>query len=88
MSQKSGLHISLLSIAGAVGKPEVETDRARFLGRSRSVRTVIAGDRMALLLSNTVGTVLDGGLRPAPARGSRPVRSCTSPFWTVVASSR
>ena len=42
----------------AVGKPEIETDRARFLGRGQGIRTPIA-----LIdgrpLSNTVGTVLD-----------------------------
>ena len=41
-----------------LGKPELETDRARFLGRGRDIQAPIAmmdGRR----LSNTVGTVLD-----------------------------
>jgi len=71
----------------AVGEPEIETDRARFLGRGREVRTpmaVIDG----LPLSNTVGTVLDPvfalrrRLRVAPGRAAHVA------FWTVVASSR
>ena len=42
----------------AVGKPEIETDRARFLGRGHGVRTPIAVID-GRPLSNTVGTVLD-----------------------------
>ncbi|MGB6603113.1 MAG: glucoamylase family protein [Steroidobacteraceae bacterium] len=70
-----------------LGRPEVETDRARFLGRGRDVRQPIAmtdGRR----LSNTVGTVLDPvfALRfrvriPAGAT----VRIA---FWTSIAASR
>ncbi len=70
-----------------VGKPEIETDRARFLGRTRDIQAPIAmmdGRR----LSNTVGTVLDAvfALRyrvriPAGAT----VRIA---FWTSVAASR
>lgn len=71
----------------AVGKPEVETDRARFLGRGRGIRTPIAmldGRR----LSNTVGTVLDPifalrrRVRIAPGAVARVA------FWTLVASTR
>ncbi len=71
----------------ALGKPELETDRARFLGRGRDILAPIAmmdGRR----LSNTVGTVLDAvfALRyrvriPAGAT----VRVA---FWTSVAGSR
>ncbi len=71
----------------ALGKPEFETDRARFLGRGRDILAPIAmmdGRR----LSNTVGTVLDAvfALRyrvriPAGAT----VRVA---FWTSVAGSR
>ena len=70
-----------------LGKPELETDRARFLGRGRDIRQPIAmmdGRR----LSNTVGTVLDPvfALRyrvriPAGAT----VRIA---FWTSIAASR
>jgi cyclic beta-1,2-glucan synthetase len=71
----------------ALGKPELETDRARFLGRGRDILAPIAmmdGRR----LSNAVGTVLDAvfALRyrvrmPAGAT----VRIA---FWTSVAGSR
>ncbi|MGO9514441.1 MAG: GH36-type glycosyl hydrolase domain-containing protein [Steroidobacteraceae bacterium] len=71
----------------AVGKPELETDRARFLGRARDIQAPVAmmdGRR----LSNTVGTVLDAvfALRyrvriPAGAT----VRIA---FWTSIAASR
>ena len=71
----------------AVGKPEVETDRARFLGRGHGIRrpvAVIDGEK----LSNTVGIVLDPifalrrRVRIAPGAVARIA------FWTVVAASR
>ena len=70
-----------------LGKPEVETDRARFLGRGRDILAPIAM-MDGRHLSNTVGTVLDAvfALRyrvriPAGAT----VRIA---FWTAVADSR
>jgi len=71
----------------ALGKPEIETDRARFLGRGRGIRRPVAvldGRR----LSNTVGTVLDPVfvLRQrvrVPAGATVHVA-----FWTSTASSR
>ncbi|MFL9828683.1 GH36-type glycosyl hydrolase domain-containing protein [Rhodoplanes sp. SY1] len=67
--------------------PQYETDRARFVGRGRTVATA-AGFRDARRLSNTVGTVLD----PVFALRQRvvvpPGRSARVSFWTVVASSR
>jgi cyclic beta-1,2-glucan synthetase len=71
----------------AVGKAEVETDRARFLGRGSAIRTPIAVID-GRPLSNTVGTVLDPifairrRVRVAPGAVARVA------FWTVVASSR
>jgi cyclic beta-1,2-glucan synthetase len=70
-----------------LGEPEIETDRARFLGRGREARSplaVVDGRR----LSNTVGTVLDPvfALRyrlRVPAGTTARVA-----FWTGVASSR
>ena len=50
-----------------VGKPEVETDRARFLGRGHSIHRPIAMTD-GRPLSNTVGTVPRSDLCPAPAR--------------------
>jgi len=70
-----------------VGEPEIETDRARFLGRGRVVRTpmaVIDG----LPLSNTVGTVLDPVLALRRRVRVPPGRTVRIAFWTVVASSR
>ncbi len=70
-----------------LGKPELETDRARFLGRGRDIREPVAmmdGRR----LSNTVGTVLDPvfALRyrvRVPAGATVRVA-----FWTSVTASR
>jgi cyclic beta-1,2-glucan synthetase len=70
-----------------VGEPEIETDRARFLGRGREVRTpmaVIDG----LPLSNTVGTVLDPVFALRHRVRVPPARTVHIAFWTVVASSR
>jgi len=71
----------------SVGRTEVETDRARFLGRGNGVRSPIAVmDGRAL--SNTVGTVLDPifalrrRVRVAPGAIARVA------FWTVVAPTR
>ncbi len=71
----------------ALGKIEVETDRARFLGRGQSVRTPIAMiDGRAL--SNTTGAVLDPifalrrRVRIAPGAVAR------ISFWTMAASTR
>ncbi|MDB6086309.1 MAG: putative cyclic beta 1-2 glucan synthetase, partial [Gammaproteobacteria bacterium] len=69
------------------GEPEIETDRARFLGRGRETRSPVAvvdGRR----LSNTAGTVLDPvfALRyrmAVPAGATARIA-----FWTGVASSR
>ena len=71
----------------AVGDVEIETDRARFLGRGNDIGNAIAaidGRR----LSNTVGTVLDPvfALRRRlriPAGGTARIA-----FWTMMASSR
>ena len=70
-----------------IGKPEMETDRARFLGRGHDVRSPISVmDGRAL--SNTAGTVLDPcftlrhRVRVAPGATVRVV------YWTMAASSR
>jgi len=70
-----------------VGNPEIETDRARFLGRGHSIHNAIAGGD-GRPLSNRVGAVLDPvfalrrRLRLAPGATARIT------FWTVVASTR
>ncbi len=71
----------------AVGPIEIETDRARFLGRGHGARTPIAMiDGQSL--SNTVGTVLD----PIFALRRRviipPSGLVHVDFWTVVAATR
>ena len=70
-----------------VGKPEVETDRARFLGRGRGVRTPIAVID-GRPLSNTVGTVLDPIFALRHRMRVAPGAIVRIAFWTAVASSR
>ena len=70
-----------------LGEPEVETDRARFLGRGREARSPLAV-MDGRPLSNTVGTVLDPvfALRyrlAIPAGATARIA-----FWTGVAASR
>lgn len=71
----------------AVGKMQVETDRARFLGRGGNVRTAIAAID-GRPLSGTVGTVLDPVF--ALRRCVRIAAGATASvaFWTMVANSR
>ena len=54
----------------AVGKPEVETDRARFLGRGHGVRTADRGDRRPAAVQHGRHRARSG-LRPAPPRAGR-----------------
>jgi cyclic beta-1,2-glucan synthetase len=75
-------------VEGSVsGEPEIETDRARFLGRGREIRSPLAvmdGRR----LSGSVGAVLDPVFalryRVKVAAGA----TARIAFWTAVASSR
>jgi cyclic beta-1,2-glucan synthetase len=71
----------------AVGRAEIETDRARFLGRGRGVRTPLAMID-GRPLSGTVGTVLDPIF--ALRRRVRVAAGATVrvAFWTMVASTR
>jgi cyclic beta-1,2-glucan synthetase len=79
-------HIAVVD-GDAVGNPEVETDRARFLGRCHGVRRPIA-----MLdgrpLSNTVGTVLDPIFALRRRVRVAPGATVRIAFWTVVAASR
>ena len=71
----------------AVGKPEVETDRARFLGRGHSIhRPIAAADGRPL--SNTVGTVLDPIFALRRKVRVAPGATVHIAFWTMVAGSR
>ena len=71
----------------AVGGLEFETDRARFLGRGRSVRapvSIVDGRP----LSNTVGTVLDPVFALRRRLRVEPGATVRIAFWTLVAPSR
>ena len=79
-------HLAIVD-GGGVGKPEVETDRARFLGRGHGIRrpiAVIDGRN----LSNTVGTVLDPVFALRQRVRVAPGAIVRIAFWTVVADSR
>ena len=69
-SRRSGRPIWPSSTARRWAKPEVETDRARFLGRGRGIRRPIAVID-GRPLSNTVGTVLDPVFATALPRTGR-----------------
>jgi len=71
----------------AVGKPEVETDRARFLGRGHDIHQPIAAID-GRPLSNTVGTVLDPVFALRRRVRVAPGAIVRIAFWTVVAESR
>ncbi len=71
----------------AMGELEIETDRARFLGRGREVRTPISV-MDGRPLSNTVGTVLDPVFALRRRVRIAPGATVRVAFWTVVASSR
>jgi cyclic beta-1,2-glucan synthetase len=70
-----------------VGEPQYETDRARFVGRNRTIADpiAIAGDQT---LSNTVGTVLDPVFALRQRVRIAPGKVARIAFWTMVASTR
>lgn len=71
----------------AVGRTEIETDRAQFIGRGASIRRPIAmSDRRSL--SNTVGTVLDPVFALRRRVRVPPGAVARVTFWTMAASSR
>jgi cyclic beta-1,2-glucan synthetase len=67
--------------------PQYETDRARFMGRGRTVGTAAAIKKRGQL-SNTVGTVLDPIFSLRHWVTIPPGKVARVSFWTVVASSR
>jgi cyclic beta-1,2-glucan synthetase len=79
-------HLSVID-GETVGAPEFESDRARFLGRDRGVRSPISVTD-SRPLSNSIGAVLDPifsirrRIRIAPGATARVA------FWTIAASSR
>ena len=78
-----------LSVANgeAVGAPEFETDRARFLGRGRGVRAPIAMAD-ARPLSNSAGTVLDPIFALRRRLTIAPGATVHVAFWTMAAETR
>ncbi len=70
-----------------VGPTQFETDRAHFLGRSRSIGEA-AAIVDARVLSNTVGTVLDPVFALRRRVRVPPGEVVRIAFWTVVAGSR
>ncbi|MDR3470645.1 MAG: glucoamylase family protein [Devosia sp.] len=70
-----------------VAEPQYESDRARFLGRGRSIDSASAVFE-GLPLSNTVGTVLDPVFSLRRRVAVPPGKSARVAFWTIVASSR
>jgi cyclic beta-1,2-glucan synthetase len=79
-------HLSVLD-GEAAGNVEVETDRARFLGRGESIRTAIAAID-GRPLSGTVGIVLDPVFALRRCVRIAPGATARVAFWTMVASSR
>ncbi|TDT93708.1 cyclic beta-1,2-glucan synthetase [Azorhizobium sp. AG788] len=71
----------------SAGAPQYETDRARFIGRGRTVATARAITD-GTPLSETVGTVLDPIFSLRQSVRIAPGRSARIAFWTVVASTR
>lgn len=79
-------HLSVVE-GETLGEPEIETDRARFLGRGREIRSPISV-MDGLPLSNTAGTVLDPVFALRRRVRVAPGKTVRIAFWTVVASSR
>jgi len=71
----------------AVGGIEIETDRARFLGRGNAIGNAVAAID-GRPLSNTVGTVLDAVFALRRRVRVPPGGFARVAFWTVVANSR
>jgi cyclic beta-1,2-glucan synthetase len=78
-----------LSVANgeSIGKPEFETDRARFLGRGQGVNAPIAM-LDSRPLTNSVGTVLDPIFALRRRIKVAPGATVRVAFWTMVAGSR
>ncbi|HEX4242806.1 MAG TPA: hypothetical protein VHZ53_15465 [Steroidobacteraceae bacterium] len=79
-------HHSTLDGTG-VGGLQIETDRARFIGRGRDLRTA-AAVLDARPLSGTTGTVLDPVLALRRRVRIAPGKTARLAFWTAIAGSR
>ena len=69
-----------------VGEMEIETDRAKFLGRGHGTRSPVAMDGRSL--SGSVGTVLDPIFALRRRIRVQPGERVRVTFWTIVAPSR
>ena len=74
-------------LAVADGIPQVETDRARFIGRGRDLRNPVAMEDDGEL-SGTIGTVLDSVFSVRRRITVAPGAMARVAFWTMVAPSR
>jgi cyclic beta-1,2-glucan synthetase len=70
-----------------IGEPEIETDRARFIGRGRTISDAVAMSSRQPL-SNTAGTVLDPIFALRQRVNIPAGKVARIAFWTLVASSR
>jgi len=70
-----------------IGETEVETDRARFLGRGRNTRSPLSV-MDGRSLSGSVGTVLDPIFALRRRVRVQPGETVRIAFWTIVATSR
>ena len=84
-----GIWAAQLSVVegDAVGPPQIETDRAKFIGRSRSLRDPVALSD-AGRLSNTVGHVLDPIFALRQRVRIPPTGVARISFWTLIAPTR
>jgi cyclic beta-1,2-glucan synthetase len=79
-------HLSVIDDDGIAGV-EVETDRARFLGRGQSVRTAVSATD-GVPLSGTTGTVLDPIFALRRRVRIAPGATVRVAFWTMAAPTR
>jgi cyclic beta-1,2-glucan synthetase len=77
--------VAVSPIAAAEGSVEYETDRARFIGRGRSLRNARA---LGQPLSQTTGATLDAIFSTRVRLRLAPGASASVAFWTMAAASR
>ncbi|WP_244306488.1 GH36-type glycosyl hydrolase domain-containing protein [Paraburkholderia lacunae] len=79
-------HLSVVE-GDALGAIEVETDRARFIGRGRSVRSPasLTDERP---MTHSAGVVLDAAFAMRRRLRIAPGETASIAFWTIVADSR
>ena len=85
-SQVWAAHLAVVE-GEIVSDPQYETDRAKFIGRGRSIGTAAAIAEGAAL-SNTTGTVLDPVFSLRQRVRIEPGKVARIAYWTIIASSR